>query len=107
MRPIPDKDVEQTKCTLKGGNPRSFPLPVGSRRGEGPPPWDTELAFLGISRRNLGSWWRMVYLSHQLRSTFMVIVLYRLIDFYILSESGSHTPGLLFSNLQCGQACSA
>lgn len=37
-RLIPDKDIEQTKCTLKGGNPGNFPLPMGSRRREGPPP---------------------------------------------------------------------
>lgn len=48
-------------------------------------------ALLPFSCWNLGSWWWMVYLSHRLHSTFMVIVFYRLIDFYILSKSGSYT----------------
>lgn len=49
------------------------------------------MPLLQFSSGNLGSWWWMVYLSHQLHSTFMVIVFYRLIDFYILSKSGSYT----------------
>lgn len=49
------------------------------------------MPLLQLSCWNLGSWWWMVYLSHQLHSTFMVIVFYRLIDFYILSKSGSYT----------------
>lgn len=43
-----------------------------------------------------GSWWRAPHLSPQLHgSTFMVIVFYRLIDFYILSESGSCSTCLI------------
>lgn len=49
------------------------------------------MPLLQFSYGNLGSCWWMVYLSHQLHSTFMVIVFYRLIDFYILSKSGSYT----------------
>ena len=48
-------------------------------------------SLLRFSRRRPGSWRQTVYLSHERRSTFMVIVFYRLIDFYILSKSGSYT----------------
>lgn len=55
------------------------------------PSFKCSMSLLEFSCWNLGSWWWMVYLSHQLHSTFTVIIFYRLIDFYILSKSGSYT----------------
>lgn len=88
--PIPDKEIEQTKRAVKCFNSVIFPPPAGSTK-EKAPSSQFSMPLLQFSRGNLGSWWWMVYLSHQLHSTFMVIVFYRLIDFYILSKSGSYT----------------
>lgn len=88
--PIPDKEIEQTKQAVKCFNSMISPPPAGSTKAEAPS-LQFSMPLLQFSCGNLGSWQWMVYLSHQLHSTFMVIVFYRLIDFYILSKSGSYT----------------
>lgn len=91
MSPIPDKETKQPKQTLHCFNLVIFFSSVYREHKRKASQVSNPARFVAVFSLEPGLLVAGGLPEHQPHSTFMVIVFYRLIDFYILSKSGSYT----------------